>query len=114
MTDALHLLPLDDDAANDAMYEYEEYCLDGEPGSSLVAGLRTGGDPDVHPEEQTMPRRLWFAYLRYFVVDSVACLQHKNHVDDTIRHEKKNREEVLMIFKAVFNISHIIHVLPAF
>lgn len=57
--DALHLPPLDDDdVANDATYDYEEYYLDGELGSSQVAGLRTGEDPDVHPEEQTMPRRL--------------------------------------------------------
>lgn len=54
----LHLLPLDDDdAANDAMYEYEEYYLDGEPESSLVAGLRTGGNPDVHPEERMTLRQ---------------------------------------------------------
>jgi len=49
LIDALHLPPLDDDdAANDVTNEYEEYYLDGEPESSLVAGLRTGEDPDVH------------------------------------------------------------------
>lgn len=59
-------------------YAYEEYCLDGEPGSSLVAGLRTGENPDARPEEQTMPKRLSFAYSkRYFVVDSVAYLKHR-------------------------------------
>ena len=68
----------DDDVANDAMYEYEEYYLDGEPESSLVAGLRTGESPDVHPEERMTLRQLLFAYSkRYFVVDSVAYLQHK-------------------------------------
>jgi len=84
LIDVLHLLPLDDDddVANDAMYEYEEYYLDGEPESSLVAGLRTGENPDVHPEER-MLRQLWFAYSkRYFVVDSVAYLQHKYHIHD--------------------------------
>jgi len=90
LIDALHLPLLDDDdAANDVTNEYEEYYLDGEPESSLVAGLRTGEDPDVHPEEQMTPRQLWFAYSkRYFVVDSVACLQHKNYIDDTIRYKK--------------------------
>lgn len=40
-----------------------------------MAGLRTGGDPDVHPEEQTTPKRRSFAYLkRYFAVDSVVFL----------------------------------------
>lgn len=71
------------------MYEYEEYYLDGELESSLVAGLRTGGDPDVHPEEQMTPRQLWFAYSKhYFVVDFVACLQHKNRINNTIRKEE--------------------------
>lgn len=57
---------------------YEEYCLDGEPESSLVAGLRTGESLDARPEEQMMLKRLSFAYSkRYFVVDSVAYLKRK-------------------------------------
>lgn len=60
---------------NDEKYAYEEYCSDGELGSSLVAGLRTGGDPDAHPREQTMLIQLSFAYLiHYFVADSVVYL----------------------------------------
>jgi len=59
-------------------YAYEEYCLDGELESSLVAGLRTGENPDAHPEEQTMPKQLSFAYSkRYFAVDSVVYLKHR-------------------------------------
>lgn len=64
---------------NDAKYACEEYCSDGEPESSLVAGLRTGEDPDARLEEQTTPKQLLFAYSkRYFVVDSVVYLRHRN------------------------------------
>lgn len=60
----------------DAKYEYEECCLDGELGSSLVAGLRIGEDLDARLEERTMLTRSSFAYwIHYSAVDSVEYLK---------------------------------------
>jgi hypothetical protein len=56
---------------------YEECCSDGELESSLVAGLRTGGDPDAHLEERMMPKQSFAYSIHYFAVDSVAYLKQE-------------------------------------